>query len=77
MSNDRRYIRAYRNEFADPDSGAPFIISMADGTVYASRDLTAFQLKQLRREIDDALLDGNVEVAPGDINGDPQEEIIF
>ena len=38
--SDRKYLRVYRNEYADPDEGTPFIISMADGTVYAGRDVT-------------------------------------
>lgn len=76
--NDRRYIRAYRNEFTDPDLGAPFLVSFADGTVYASRDLTAEQLHQLRRDIENALEDGIVEMTWADLYGAPHdEEIIF
>lgn len=73
MVTGRYYIRAYRNEFADPDCGTPFIISIADGTVYASRDLTARQLHELRRDIDNALEDGMVEMERGDLYGSPDD----
>lgn len=75
--NDRCYIRAYRNEFADPDAGAPFTVSMADGSVYASRDLTAGHLHALRRDINEALGEGMVEMTDGDINGNPEDWIDF
>lgn len=71
--NDRRYIRAYRSEFADPDSGAPFTVAMCDGSVFASRELTVDAMKALRQNIDEALHEGMVEMTNGDLYGSPND----
>ena len=76
MVEHREYIMVRRNDYP-MDHTRPFLIAIADGTVYGSRDVTAAQLQKIRRDINDVLGEGMVEMTLADLWGKPNYDDMF
>lgn len=71
MVSTKSYTIVHAKGYSLDGEEAPYVLSIAHGDLYASRDMTGAQLRQLRADISELLEETDRAMVAGDIGANP------